>query len=184
MWHTLVHASEELVSTLWELLPNAEAAPAGSSLVLGLLVLVLLPFLLHLTAEGAAAAGVVGSNGDPSTCTEAALNTALIGGGLVTFDCGPAQKIINLTSQKTISADTTINGGDLVALSGGNTTRLILVSANHTLTLQHLVLSNGQSCTSPGFCNLNGGAISNGGTLNLDHATVQNSTAGQNGGRS
>src|SRR5436190_1581631 len=93
MWHTLCHAPERLLSALWELLPNGEAAPAGSSLFLGLLLLVLLPLLLHLTAERASAAGVVGTGGDPTTCTDLALNTALAGGGSVTFDCGPALKI-------------------------------------------------------------------------------------------
>ena len=60
----------------------------------------------------ARAASLVGT-GTAETCTDAALNTALAGGGLVTFNCGgPATIDISAgTGTKTIAADTTINGG-------------------------------------------------------------------------
>ena len=41
-----------------------------------------------LRAQPVVAAGVVGT-GRPGSCTEAALDAALAGGGMVTFDCGP-----------------------------------------------------------------------------------------------
>ena len=66
----------------------------------------------------ARAAGTVGS-GSVATCTEAALDTVLSGGGSLTFNCGgPAT--ITFTATKTITTATTITGnGSGVTLSGG-----------------------------------------------------------------
>ena len=73
-------------------------------LVLALLVLAV------LGASSSALACVVGT-GTSASCTEAALNACLPGGGsfdgTVTFNCGGAARI-TVTSTKTISADTSI----------------------------------------------------------------------------
>jgi hypothetical protein len=62
------------------------------------------------------AAGVVG-NGTAASCTDAALDAALAGGGLVTFNCGgPA--FIDI-SGKTIAANTTVDGDGVITLNGG-----------------------------------------------------------------
>jgi hypothetical protein len=53
--------------------------------------------VLLFTSHPAWAAGVVG-NGTPASCTDAALNTALTGGGLVTFNCGASPVTITATS--------------------------------------------------------------------------------------
>ena len=61
--------------------------------------------------------------GTAASCTDAALNAALAGGGLVTFNCGSAPVTIDIstgTGTKTIAADTTIDGGGLITISGGN----------------------------------------------------------------
>jgi len=64
---------------------------------------------------------VVGS-GTGASCTEAALNACLPGGGsfngTVTFNCGGAATV-TVTSTKTISADTAIDGGSLITISAG-----------------------------------------------------------------
>ena len=66
--------------------------------------------LLWLTvANHALAAGVVGS-GTSESCTEAALDVALAGGGTVTFNCGAESVTITVTSEKTITSDTTVDG--------------------------------------------------------------------------
>jgi len=58
------------------------------------------------SARVARAAGVVGT-GTAASCTEAALDAALAGGGLVTFECGgPATIDITAGAGKTITADT------------------------------------------------------------------------------
>jgi len=100
---------------------------------------------------------------------------ALNGGGTVSFNCGPAPHIIYLTNQKSINNDATIEGGNLITLSGGNSTRLFDVGA--VLILRDIVLTNG-------YFNGDGGAIRNNanGTLALDNVTIQNSTATLSGG--
>ena len=62
------------------------------------------------------AAGVVGT-GTPESCTEAALDAALTGGGAVTFNCGPNPTTITLSGEKSITADTAVDGGGNVSLS-------------------------------------------------------------------
>jgi hypothetical protein len=118
---------------------------------------------------------VVGT-GTPQSCTEAALRAAVTTGGIVTFDCGPDPAIITLTQALTINniagadmqGDTVIDGGDLVTLSGGGTTRIIYLNAcappyndprcdihpHPALTVQRLTFANGHDDSPDG-----GGAI-------------------------
>jgi hypothetical protein len=132
-----------------------------------LLALIAAPWV----AIAAPAGGVVGG-----ACTESDLNTALAGGGIITFNCGGPKTIV-LTSAKTISAATTLLGGDVITLTGGLATRLFSVSGGVTFSLGHIILDRA-AASGPG------GAIFNGGTLNLDHVTIQNSqaTGGNSGG--
>lgn len=116
----------------------------------------------------ARAAGTVG-DGTPGSCTEAAFDSALAGGGLVDFNCGGSPVTITLTSQKTISADTTIDGANLVTLSGGNSTRLFMVNLGTSLNLEDLILTNGS--------NSQGGAIYNDGTLMINNSLFSNNAA-------
>lgn len=74
----------------------------------------------------ARAAGVVG-DGSPASCTQAALAAALVGGGIVTFDCGPGTVSIPLTAEQVITASTTIDGGGRIGLLGQDVTRLFRV---------------------------------------------------------
>jgi Right handed beta helix region len=144
-------------------------------------------FALFLVAfpSAAAAAGVVG-DGTAASCTETTLDAALAGGGLITFNCGPAAHIIILSNQKTIrSGTTTIRGAGLITLSGGNVTRLFSVFPGATLVLEHLVLTNGFAPLTPQ--NGVGGAIRvEEGTLVLTRSTIRNSgtplTGKQTGG--
>ncbi len=106
-------------------------------------------------AQTARAAGVVG-NGTPASCTEAALNAALSGGGSVTFSCGGGPVVIPITSTKTLTTTTTIDGvGQNVTLDGLGATRLFRTTyqfASFTLTFRNLTMRNGRA---PDF----GGAI-------------------------
>lgn len=106
--------------------------------VVGVMVLFTL-----LSMRPAYAGGVVGS-GTPGSCTEAALNTALSGGGTVTFNCGAAPHTIPI-SVKTIVANTTINGGGKITLDGQNAERLFVVNGGVTLTLRNIILTKGFS---------------------------------------
>jgi hypothetical protein len=90
---------------------------------------------------------VVGK-GDPSMCTEDALRAALVTGGIVTFSCGAAPVTITVTKELTVAKDTTIDGGGLVTLSGGKSTRILHLTsafnvATPLLTVQRLTFVDG-----------------------------------------
>jgi predicted outer membrane repeat protein len=108
------------------------------------------------------AAGVVG-NGTPTSCTEAALTAALSGGGSVSFNCGAAPHTITLTEAKIINADTVLDGGGRITLSGGGTTRLFQVQNGAAFTLRGLRLVDG-------YTTGNGGAIY---AERLSHLTIE-----------
>jgi len=124
------------------------------------------------------AAGVVGT-GTPASCDEAALDTALAGGGTVTFDCGASDATITVTNTKMISADTTIDGGNFITISGGDTVRVFEVaSSGVALDLDNLTVTNGFDISLAG-------AILNiqGGTVNIRNSTFSNNRAeGGSGG--
>jgi len=113
------------------------------------MVLVIFVWMLGIKRP-LSAAGVVG-NGTPGSCTESALTSAISGGGNVTFNCGANPVTITVTSQKTINVDTTIDGGGLVTIDGGNNVRIFTIpNANHLtpgshLTLQNITVANGYS---------------------------------------
>lgn len=114
----------------------------------------------------ARAAGVVG-DGTPASCTEAALDTALADGGAIAFQCGGTHTIV-VTSQKLIQTATTIDGANVITLSGGDTASLFKIAPDVELHLDNLILTNG-------FAVRQGGAIENYGRLTLQNTTVQQS---------
>ncbi|MBI5564747.1 MAG: hypothetical protein HY870_07630 [Chloroflexi bacterium] len=127
------------------------------------------------------ASGLVGT-GTPASCTEAALDAALAGGGTITFNCGAAPHTILSSSAKAITLDTTLDGGGTITLDGQDGDRLFLVSNGAVLTLRNIVLTNG-------FSSGNGGAIHNGssgadtpGSVILENSAIRDSIAGQSGG--
>lgn len=88
------------------------------------------------------AAGIVG-NGSPASCTDTALNNALNGGGTVTFNCGSSPMTISIGSEKVISNKTTIDGKNLVTLSGSNSRRIFKMQGDIEFTVKNLTLANG-----------------------------------------
>ena len=97
-----------------------------------------------LPAQGA---GTVGS-GTPASCTEAALATALAGGGTIAFNCGGGPVTIPITSTKLLSTSTTLDGtGQQVTLDGGGTTKMFLttyqLATGLSLVFRQLTLRNG-----------------------------------------
>ncbi|HVN85223.1 MAG TPA: choice-of-anchor Q domain-containing protein [Candidatus Binatia bacterium] len=121
-----------------------------------------------------AAAGVVGT-GTPESCTEAALDEALTDGGAVTFDCGGAVTLA-ITRTKIIAVDTTIDGGDLTTISGGNAVRIFEVDLDASLSLDRLIIADGFSVLEPG------GGIRNFGTLLINNCTLSRNTSESFGG--
>jgi hypothetical protein len=127
-------------------------------------------------AHTAGAAGVV------TTCDEPNLDTALSGGGRVTFDCGSAAKI-TVTSTKIISADTTIDGEnqDLITISGGHSVGVFSVNPGVTFTVQNLTIVDGQKNV-PWPTGGGGGIYNNRGTLTVTNSTFSGNAAGNFGG--
>jgi hypothetical protein len=103
------------------------------------------------------------------SCTEAALEAALAGGGNVTFNCGASAVTITVTGRKIIAVDTSLDGGSLITLSGGGVTQLFLVNSGATLTLAKLTIGDGA---------VDDVAIFNddGGTLNVSDRISQHRT--------
>lgn len=125
-----------------------------------------------LGTRTAYAAGVVG-DGTPGSCTESAFDTALSGGGAVTFNCGANPVTITLTFYKQISANTTINGGNKITLKAPNTWHFQLY-VNQTMTLKNLTLTGGNSSSA--------GSIENFGTLKINHVTFFKNKSTTHGG--
>jgi hypothetical protein len=117
---------------------------------------------------------VVG-DGTPASCTESAFEAAIAAGGVVTFNCGPSPYKLVLSSTKSITQDTVIDGGNLVTLDGGGQVRQLLLNTNNfdattpTLTLQNISLANGHGTDNAGTgAPTGGGAVYRyGGTLNV-----------------
>jgi predicted outer membrane repeat protein len=151
------------------------------TITFSLRVVLLVSLLWAALPSRAFAAGVVGT-GTPASCTEAALIAALAGGGTITFNCGVAPHTILSSAAKSITLDTTIDGGGTITLDGQDSDRLFKVSDSAVLTLRNIVLDHG-------FAAGDGGAIHNGsagadkpGAVILENSTIRNSIAGQSGG--
>jgi hypothetical protein len=127
------------------------------------------------TASPARADAVVGT-GTPASCTEAALDAALLAGGMITFECGAGSKTIALTAPKTITTTVALDGGGTIVLSGQNAVLPFTVLSGGSLTLQSLTVADGVS-SGDGGCLLNLG-----GTLTLMDTIVHHCTAAVNGG--
>lgn len=116
-------------------------------------------------------------DGSPESCTEAALNAALLAGGTIRFRCGPAPKVIVLTTFKSITIDTTLEGDGLILLSGDDKTAIFVVTKDRSLTLRAITLTNADSGIA------DGGAIHNaGGHVSLVGSTIQQSRTASWGG--
>lgn len=143
------------------------------------------------------AAGTVG-NGTSSSCTEAAFDAALSGGGKIKFNCGAGVKTITLTSTKTIAVTTTIDGSNLIVLSAPGHMHFY-VNSSVTLTLKNMTLKDGTGANAGALENYgtvylysdkflnnssstHGGAVTNHGTLNVTQTTFKGNKASTNGG--
>src|SRR5438045_606944 len=118
------------------------------------------------TPDASAPQGGVVGTGSAGTCDENALHTALAGGGAVTFNCGGPATIL-IVHEQAISQPTSIDGGGLITITGGLTTRLFKIAVGASLDLNHIALD------SAAIKGESGGAIANGGTLRLNHVTIQ-----------
>jgi hypothetical protein len=140
------------------------ALPLGLALALAIVL---------RTPTAALAGGVV------TDCTEAGFAERLAGGGAVTFNCGSGSHVITLSSAKIITADTTIDGGAVISISGGNATRIFSVTAGASLELVNLTIRDSNVYTF--LFGTFGGAVYNNGVLRVNHSTFISNTAGEGG---
>jgi fibronectin-binding autotransporter adhesin len=122
----------------------------------------LFPLVFGLAAVAAVlawGAQAAEASGTVSPCNEGNFDTALSGGGLVTFNCGgPAT--ITATAMQIIGADTTIdgfNGGNPLTLTANSNVLMFIVQSGKTLTLTNLTIAGVNS--SQGAIIYNGGLV-------------------------
>jgi predicted outer membrane repeat protein len=150
-------------------------------ILLTLSILILAAALLAAPLQNALAADAVVGDGSPASCTEAALDSALTtvgsGGGIITFDCGPAIHTIDLTNTKFLNlGDVTINGNGLIILNANNVDRHFFVGNGVTFRLQNITLRDGNSA-------VGGGAIeASGAHIILESVQLLNNYAPNQGG--
>jgi hypothetical protein len=92
---------------------------------------------------------VVG-NGTPASCTAAALQQAATGGGTIVFRCGGAPVTITVGAQIVFTKAAVLDGGGLVTLSGGGSSRIVLLDSGFDtptprLVVQRLTFRDGKS---------------------------------------
>jgi hypothetical protein len=82
-------------------------------------------------------------NGTPGSCTATAFRQAVAQGGRITFDCGPGPHTITLDQAARVfndKPDVVIDGGGLITLSGGGSTRILYMNTcdpNQVWTTDH-----------------------------------------------
>lgn len=133
-------------------------------------------------ADTSTPAATVG-DGTPGSCTEAALQQAVATGGTVVFACGSAAITITVTQAIAVTAETVIDGGNLVTLSGGGTNRILYLDSDYNtptprLTVQRLSFIDGKSPATGDDTAQGGGAIyRDGGSLTVLDCHFENNHA-------
>jgi hypothetical protein len=103
-----------------------------------------------------------------SSPTEAALRSAMAGGGNITFAFDGTIALANTITNRT---NTVLDGsGHQVTISGGNAVRVFYVPTNTSLTLSALAIADGWSEKGAGVFN-------DGGQLTLQYTTFCNNSA-------
>jgi len=105
---------------------------------------ILLAAAVGLVSIPAIAPACIVGLGTSSSCTETALDlclpTAVHFDGTVTFSCGGAKTFV-LSGSKTISANTTIDGGGIITLQNTGSAPALIVDVGETLTAKGLIFT-------------------------------------------
>lgn len=108
-------------------------------------------------------------DGTPGSVTRAEIQAALDGGGHVSFDLGPLPQTIVLDAELVITREVVLDGGSLVTLSGGDSTRVLRVipawspADAYTATVQRLRIEHGQAPAAAPFEDSGGAILAPGG---------------------
>ncbi len=98
-----------------------------------------------ISAADTSSKGTVVGTGTVASCTEAKLTSALMTGGIVTFDCGAAPATITVTAtiELPTDKDTVIDGGGKITIDGGGKVRILdWNSPNYRANMNTLTLQN------------------------------------------
>lgn len=120
---------------------------------------------------------VVG-DGSPASCTAEALGTAVSAGGVITFACG-GEHTIELREALSVTADTVLDGGGEITLSGRGRSRILELRGppdadTPRLTVQRLTFIDGRGPSSGDDVERGGGAIFRfGGSLTVLDSTFR-----------
>lgn len=164
--------------------PHPLARPVRLLTVATLLLSLLAVFTPAVPASAASLVVTSSANSGSGSLREA-IDTANSNGqaDTITFD---GVTNVSITAELVITADggnaLTIDGGDDGVTITGSTSRILLVQAGATLTLDTMTLTGGNGISTVGSAN--GGALhtASGGTLHLIDTTVTGNTAGAHGG--
>jgi hypothetical protein len=119
-------------------------------------------------------------DGTPASCTTAALQQAARGGGTIVFRCGSAPVTITVAVQIAFTKETVLDGGGLVTLSGGGTSRILFLDSGYDtrtprLVVQRLTFRDGKSPATGADTAQGGGAIyRDGGSLTVLDSAFEN----------
>ncbi len=126
-------------------------------------------------------------DGTAASCTEAALAAAAAAGGTIVFACGAQPVTITVTQTITFTAETVVDGANLVTLDGGGTTRILYLGSNYNattprLTVQRLAFTRGMGPPTGDDTARGGGAIyRDGGSLTVIDCSFDDNHAGATG---
>jgi hypothetical protein len=128
------------------------------------------------------------------------LSNAVLAGGVITFNCGPAVVTIEANTNATDQV-VTVDGGGKIILSGANFRQIFYLYGNANLTLKNISLAYGDSGSGGAMyvgaqahatiynsflysnhASSSGGAIINYGTLTISHSTLGSNLADADGG--
>src|SRR5437868_14267832 len=132
-----------------------------------------------LLASAEAANQVVTDPGDTGGPNQlrAKLTAALSGGGTVTFNVMTPTIVLTNGVLPTITANITIDGGNVITISGNNSSPAIRIFSGGTLTLNNLTVTRCNNPSSDGGAIRNGSTAGNGGTLNINNCKFLVNTA-------
>ena len=104
-----------------------------------------------------------GDNGGPNQFRARLAALENSGGGRLSFNIGTATIVLTQGALVPITANTIIDGGGKIEISGNNAMRIFVVRAGAVLTLSNMTLSHANSIYG------DGGAVFNIGTLNINN---------------
>jgi parallel beta-helix repeat protein len=126
-------------------------------------------------------------DGTPASCTAAALQAAADAGGTIVFACGPSPLTLTVAQAIVFARETVIDGGGLVTLSGGGSSRIFYLDSDYNtptprLVVQRLAFRDGRGPATGDDTAQGGGAIyRDGGSLTVIDSSFDNNHASATG---